>query len=421
MGARPRLLLLLPSTTYRAAAFVEAARRLDVELTVGTDHRSVFAASQPERYLSLDFADRGRAAAQAAEFAARHPVAAVVGVDDDTAVLASAVAAALGLSHNPLAATLAARNKLEQRSALAAAGVPVPGFEAHGLDEDPRSVAAAVSYPCVVKPLCLAASRGVIRADGPAAFVAAHRVLASILSEADVAARGAESRRYLVEAFVPGPEVALEGVLEGGQLRVLALFDKPDPLDGPYFEETIYVTPSRLEAQVQRALAGCAAAAARALGLACGPVHVELRHNERGPWLIELAARSIGGRCSQVLRFGDGDPAASLEELLLRHALGLPVPTWEREAAAAGVMMIPVPGAGVLRGVRGVDAARRVPGVEDVVITAHVGQRLEPLPHGSRYPGFIFARAASPQDAESALRRAHACLAFDLAAEGKGD
>ena len=195
---------------------------------------------------------------------------------------------------------------------------------------------------------------------------------------------------------------------------MLALFDKPDPLDGPYFEETIYVTPSRLDGAAQRSLADCAERAARALGLVSGPVHVELRHNQDGPWLIELGARPIGGRCSAVLRFGGGPEPMALEELLLRHALGLPVPSWERAAGAAGVMMVPVPGAGVLRAVRGVEAARGVAGVDDVVITAHVGQTLVPPPRGARYPGFIFARGDTAGEVESALRRAHACLAFDL-------
>ena len=418
MGARARLLLLLPSTTYRAAAFVEAARRLDVDLTVASDQNSAFSGREPERLATFDFAHRDTAAEEAAAFAAAHPVAAVVGVDDDTAILAAAMAERLGLPHNPVAATLAARNKLGQRRALAAAGVPVPAFAVHALDEDPLAVARTAPYPCVVKPLCLSASRGVIRADGPEAFVAAHGVLAEILGSPDAARRGEDSRRYLVESFVPGPEFALEGLLEAGRLRVLALFDKPDPLDGPTFEETIYLTPSRLDRTAQRALEACAARAAAAVGLVSGPVHVELRFNDAGPWLIELGARPIGGRCSAVLRFGEGAAAISLEELLLRHALGLPVPAVERETAAAGVMMIPVPGAGVLRAVRGVEAARAVPGVEDVAITAHPGQRLVPLPRGDRYPGFIFARGGEPAGVEAALRRAHACLRFDLAPQG---
>jgi biotin carboxylase len=414
VGARPRLLLLLPSTTYRAAAFVEAARRLDIELTVASDQGSVFSAARPEALLTLDLARRERAVAQARAFAALHPVAAVVGVDDDTAIVAAAVGAALGLPHNPLDAALAARDKHRQRVLLSGAGVPVPAFRLHRLGEDPAAVAAASAYPCVLKPTCLSASRGVIRADSRDAFVAAHTVLTEVLGEAVLPAQGGD--HYLVEAFIPGPEVAVEGLLVGGRLVPLALFDKPDPLDGPYFEETIYVTPSRLTEEEQRDLVACAERAALALGLVTGPVHVELRHNARGPWLIDLGARPIGGRCSAALRFGAGEAAMSLEELLLRHALALPLPTLERELQPSGVMMIPVPWPGVVQAVRGVEEARAVPGIEDVVITAHRGERLVAPPRGSRYPGFIFARGDSPAAVESALRRAHACLRFDVAA-----
>ncbi|MGA2382043.1 MAG: ATP-grasp domain-containing protein [Gemmatimonadales bacterium] len=410
----PRLLLLLPSTTYRATAFVEAARRLDLDLTVATDHTSVFAAREPERLVTFDFAHPERAVEQARAFAARHPVRAVVGVDDDTVVVAAAIAAALGLPHNPVEAARAARDKHRQRVLHAERGVNVPASQLHALDEDTAAVARAAPYPCVLKPTCLSASRGVIRADSPSDFVAAHARLARILSEPEVAALGTAARHYLVEAFVPGPEVALEGVLDGGRLHVLALFDKPDPLNGPYFEETIYVTPSRLAEAAQRAIGECAGRAAEALGLVTGPVHAELRWTDR-PWLIEMAARPIGGRCSRVLRFGpDG---ISLEELLLRQAAGLSVPSCRREAQPVGVMMIPTPGAGVLRAVRGLDEARAVPGIEGIELTAHPGQRLVPLPEGSQYPGFIFARSPSPEECEAALRRAHACLAFDLEPE----
>jgi biotin carboxylase len=415
-ATRPRLLLLLPNTTYRATAFVEAARRLDAELTVATDEASVFESRRPDKLVTFDFGRREVAAQQARAFAARHPVGAVVGVDDDTAVVASVIAAALRLPGNPVEATMAARDKHRQRMVLAAGGVPVPRFGLHRLEESPEAVARSAEYPCVLKPLCLSASRGVIRASTPQQLVAAHAVLTSILTSPDVAARGRSSHYYLVESYVPGPEVALEGLVDGGRLRVLALFDKPDPLEGPYFEETIYVTPSRLAAAAQRALAECAQRAVTALGLVTGPVHAELRFNDRGPWLIELAARPIGGRCSRVLRFGDGPDPTSLEELVLRHALGAPIPTFQREATPAGVMMIPTPAAGVLREVVGVEAARRVPGVEDVEITVHVGQRLVPPPAGSRYPGFIFARGETAAAAETALRRAHRRLRFVLAA-----
>jgi len=368
----------------------------------------------PAGLLTLDFSRPERAVEQATRFAAGHPVAAVVGVDDDTAVLAARIAAALGVEGNPIDATLAARDKHRQRVALAAAGVPVPRFSLHDLSDDRRALAARVHYPCVVKPLRLAASRGVIRADDSTAFAAAVARLARILAEPD--ACGVAATQFLVEDFVPGVEVALEGLLVGGRLRVLALFDKPDPLNGPFFEETIYVTPSRLPGEAQEALARCAGDAAHAIGLAAGPVHAELRWDSRQPWLIELAARPIGGRCSAALRFPSGEPGEhrplSLEEVILSHALGLSPVRLEREGGAAGVMMIPIPAAGVLREVRGLAAAQAIPLVEEIAITAHIGQALVPLPEGSRYPGFIFARGATPEQVERALRAAHARLQF---------
>jgi len=421
----PRVLLLLPTTTYRTTAFVAAARHLDVALTVASELPSTFEQAQPEALLTLDLADPERAAERAAEFARSHPIHAVVGVDDDTAVAAAAIAERLGLRGNPVPAALAARDKNRQRQALALAGVPVPRFVLHRIDADPAILARDVPYPCVLKPLRLSASRGVIRADDARAFIAAFGRLRAILSEPAVARCGEPARHILVEEFIPGPEVALEGLLTDGRLHVLALFDKPDPLDGPFFEETLYVTPSRLPEPAQRALAATAQAAAAALGLIEGPVHAELRVNERGTWLIELAARPIGGRCSAALRFeardeGRGERDGSLEELILRHALGMELPSLRREARASGVMMIPVPGRGTLQEVRGVDEARAVPLVEDVVITAYRGELLVPLPEGARYPGFIFARGEKPELVETALREAHRRLSFVLA-PSRGD
>jgi biotin carboxylase len=399
----PRLLLLLPTTTYRTAAFVDAARRVGADLTVASEQPSTLETTNPAGLLTLDFRNPEHAADQARDFARRAPIDAVVGVDDDTAVVASVVAARLRLPGNPVEASQAARNKHKQRELLSKHHVPAPQFALHPLARDPQELARSITYPCVLKPLHLSASRGVIRADNPAGFVAAHARLVAILAGCDT--------EFLVEDFVPGYEVALEGLLVNRRLHVLAIFDKPDPLDGPFFEETIYVTPSRAPAGLQKTIAECAERATRALGLVEGPVHAELRYNERGPWLIELAARPIGGRCSAVLRFGEG---VTLEELILRHALGMPIPSLVREKGAAGVMMIPIPGAGVLREVRGVAEAKAVPLVEDVQITAHPGERLVPFPEGSRYPGFIFARGETPSAVEGALRESHRRLTFTL-------
>ncbi len=383
-----RLLLLLPTVTYRTVAFVEAARRLGIEVTVASERPSTFERANPTGLVTLDFADPAHAAAQARAFARAHPVHGVVAVDDDTAVVAAAIAQELGLRGNPVAAARAARR-----------------------------VAGRAAYPCVLKPLRLSASRGVVRADDPPGFVAAFRRVQAILEQPEVAGCGEWARHILVEEFVPGREVAVEGLVMRGSVRVLAIFDKPDPLDGPFFEETIYLTPSRLARTAQQAIAACAQAAVDALGLREGPIHAEIRHNDRGAWLIELAARPIGGRCSGALRFEmreteNGKRETSLEEIIIRHALGMELPTLEREEQASGVMMIPVPGAGVLRDVRGVVEARAVPLVEEVAITAHPGQTLVPWPEGSRYPGFIFARGESSEAVEAALRAAHARLEF---------
>lgn len=405
----PRILLLLPTSTYRAGAFLEAAKGLGVEVVVASERPNVFQEAQPGRYLSLDFFNPDKAARQAIDFAVTRPIDAIVGIDDATTVLAAALSAGLSLPHNSVASTAASRDKHQMRDLLSRDGVPVPSYVLRSLDDDPVLEARRMVYPCVVKPLMLSASRGVIRADDEGQFVGAVRRLEAILRTPDAAALGDIARQVLIEAFVPGREVALEGLLVRGELHVLALFDKPDPLDGPFFEETIYVTPSRLPAPVQTEIASCTARAARALGLQDGPVHAELRVGSRGPSVIEVAARSIGGLCSRTLRFGTG---LSLEELILRHALGIGIPSLTRERLAAGVMMIPIPRAGVLKEVRGQAEARSVSGIEEIAITAHPGEDLVPLPEGARYLGFIFARAESPERVEAALREAHRRLEF---------
>jgi biotin carboxylase len=310
----PRVLLVMRTRTYRAKAFLEAAERVGLRVTVATERDQPLAALTPGASIGLDFQNHRRAEAQVRDFVAEYPLDAVLAVDDDTTVLAVQIARSLGLPHNPVEAVKAARYKDVMRLALSEVeGVCSPAFELIPLDEDPRRFAERAHYPVVLKPLSLAASRGVIRADNPDQFVAAVREIASILAETDLEPDDPGSRQILVEHFIPGREVALEGLLVDGTLTTLALFDKPDPLDGPYFEETIYVTPSRLPQSAQRAISEAAQSAARALGLSSGPVHAELRLNDAGAWIVEVAARSIGGLCSSTLRFGEG---ISLEEII---------------------------------------------------------------------------------------------------------
>lgn len=411
-----RLLLLVPTQSYRGDDFLAAARRLGVPVIVGTDrcHRIEDAFGPSDGLLSLDYRKPEKAAEEIAREAARAPIAGVIPADDGTAVIAALAAERLGLPRNPPAAARRTANKHAQREALAAGGVPVPWFRAFPLEGGAGEPSGSVPYPCVLKPLGLSGSRGVIRADDPEAFRQAWHRIEAILGTARTdrkAREGAEGSRILVEAFVPGPEVALEGLLRGGRLEVLAIFDKPDPLDGPFFEETIYVTPSRHPAATRRRVVETVAAAAGALGLREGPVHAEARLGPDGPVILEVAARTIGGLCARALRFGAG---ASLEEIVVAHAVGLPIDSVRRESRASGVMMLPIPRRGVLHGVAGVEAARNVPEVEDVVITVPVGREVVPLPEGDAYLGFLFARAATPDAVEAALRAAHRRLTFDI-------
>lgn len=398
-------MLLTTVRSYRLEAFRAAAGRLGVDVATGIDLPEQLADQWPDA-LPLVFADVAESARRIAAYAAERPLAAVLSVDDSGSLVAAAAGAMLGLPHNDPAAAEAARDKSVMRRLLRDGGVPVPWFREFSTADDPVVVAGLAPYPCVVKPVNLNGSRGVMRADSPAELAAAIGRLSRMM-----AVETAEPRPYLIEGFIPGTEVALEGMLDQGVLTVLALFDKPDPLDGPFFEETIYVTPSRLHADTQRAIESMTARAARALGLVAGSVHAELRVNRDGVWIIELAGRSIGGLCSQVLRFGVD---ASLEELIVRQAAGLPLGDTSRGDRAAGVMMIPIPERGLLREVAGVAEAAAVPLITSVEITARLNYPLVPLPEGDSYLGFIFARGDTPEAVEAALRRAHGCLRFEI-------
>jgi biotin carboxylase len=410
--AAPRVLILYGPASYRHAAFLGAATRLGLDAIQGIDLPDPLATHWGVP-VSLDFSAPDAAVSRIAGMHAERPISAVLAVDDGATLLAARAADHLGLAHNDPDSALAARDKWVMRERFAAAGVPVPVFRRWPLDADPAAVADAaaeeIGYPCVVKPPRLSGSRGVIRADDREQFIVAWMRARRIVEEDGA---GPEAAFLLAEEYLPGVEVAVEGLLTGGDLRTLAIFDKPDPLEGPFFEETIYVTPSRLPAATQAAISEMTARAAAAVGLRTGPVHAELRVNERGVWPIELAGRSIGGLCSSVLEHTLG---ATLEEVILRHAVGWPLPESAGGAPAVGVMMIPIPGAGMLRGWTGDEAACAVPGVTGVEITARVNNPVVPLPEGAAYLGFIFARGETPEQVEAALREAHACLRFDIA------
>ena len=397
------MLLIVPSVTYRAPDFMAAARELGAAVTVASERLAAMSTAMGERALTLRLSDPQDAAETIVARARDTPFAAIVGVDDQGLMTAALAAERLGLAHNPPAAVACTRDKAAMRRALAEAHVPQPCFALLAAGADVPTAARKIGLPCVVKPRSLSGSRGVIRAEDPdRARAAAERVrgiLAATGEPADVP--------LLLESYVPGAEVAVEGLLCSGRLEVLAIFDKPDPLEGPYFEETLYVTPSRLPAAVLAEVERITAQAVRALGLREGPVHAELRVPDQGVRVLELAARSIGGLCSRALRFGAG---VSLEQLILRHALGLGADDLARESVAAGVMMIPIPRAGTLVEVGGQAQARAVEGIDGLQITIPRGRPVVPLPEGDRYLGFLFARGLTAAAVERSLREAHARL-----------
>ena len=396
----PRLLLLLPTRTYRTPALLAAAARCGVELTVASEEPSSVSQLNPSGFLTLPFSVPEDCVAPVLAFHQQFHVDAVIGIDDAVVEAAAVVARTLELPHNDPVSVAAARDKKRSRELLVAGNVPCPESEWRGWGETDCDCSPEFGFPAVVKPLSLSASRGVIRVDDAAALSAAVSRVESIVAEEE----GCDLEDgFLVESFVSGPEVAVEGLLRGGVLEVLAVFDKPDPLEGPYFEESIYLTPSRLGPAIQAELGQVSAAACRALGLVEGAVHVELRVTESGPVVIEVNPRAIGGLCSDVLRFGTG---LGLEDILLHHALGDRAPLPKRVDTAAGVLMLPVQGGGTLVRVDGVEAAAAVTGVERVAITVHPGQELAAWPEGGAYPGFVFARGESAEDVEQALHTA---------------
>jgi hypothetical protein len=403
-----RALLIGSVTGYQTRTFAAVARRLGYELTLATDQCKKLEDPWGEHAITVRFE---HAEAFSRRLAVAGPFDAIVAVGDHPTLLAAMTAERLGMPYHSPASVAACRNKYQSRKLFRAAGLPAPSYFRIRLGDAqwPRR-----QYPCVLKPLGLSGSRGVIRADDDASFAAAFHRIARLLESLEIRRLREEQNRFIqVEEFIEGREYALEGLLTNGRLRILALFDKPDPLDGPFFEETIYTTPSRAPAAVQEEIAATTGRALAALGLSHGPVHAEMRVNGRGVWMLEVAARPIGGLCAQTLRFAGG---TSLEEVILRHATGENVEGLALESPASGVMMIPIPRGGVFEGTGGIEDAKAVPGIEDAIITAKPGQALVPLPEGSSYLGFLFARGELPAAVEDSLRVAHSKLRFRIAA-----
>ncbi|MGH9408912.1 MAG: ATP-grasp domain-containing protein [Vicinamibacterales bacterium] len=474
-----RILILSHTTGYQLRAFNDAAEALGIELVFATDRCHALDDPWQDRAIAVRFYDVDGSVAAIVEAVQERRVDGLIAVGDRQVLLAARAAAALGLPWHSTAGAVASTDKRRSREALAAAGLPSPAFCVFPVTSPhpaPRTRTPPVTsplpaprppFPLVLKPVGLSGSRGVIRVDDDAGLAAAIERIQALLARPQIrAARAGLEDEILVEAYIDGREFAVEGVMSAGELRVFAIFDKPDPLEGPFFEETIYVTPSREPAAIQARIIDHVARAAVVLGLRHGPIHAECRVTSAEEVVVlEVAGRPIGGLCSRVLTFvgaksaegangaggagakgancaegadanetdgaegagaGTGGSArVSLESVLLEHALGRALDEWTLAPGAAAVMMIPIPARGLYKGVAGDDEARAVSGVTDVRITAKVGQLLEPLPEAGSYLGFIFARGGAPAAAEASVRAAHAKLRFSIAREvavrGTGD
>ena len=406
MTGKPCVLIIAPHGSYRTMPFIAAADRLGIHALIASEGKhsivSVYAQG-----IHIDLREEDQALKELLRAATQHQVVAVIGTDDATTELAAQLAQQLKLPHNDPESVRIARRKDQARACLATHAVAVPSHRRIDLAQVLADQLDDLQFPIVVKPVALSASRGVIRANNQSELLAAIVRVQQLLNS--ITDLEPDAQRYLLlEQYIPGVEIAVEAMLYRGELQILTIFDKPDPLEGPFFEETYYITPTRLSAAEQAEVKRVVQLACDAYGLQEGPVHAECRLNADGVFILEVAARTIGGLCGRLLRFGTG---YSLEELVLAHAMGKPL-NLNSDGGAAGVMMIPIPKAGMLKRVEGLLDAQRVPFIEDINIQVREGHELIPLPEGASYLGFIFSRAPSAQQAEQALRAAHACLQF---------
>jgi len=404
-----RCLLIAPKHSYRIAAYLRAARELGVELVIASDGKDSLV-QELASGIHIDFDQVEAALHHIADYAEHHPLSAVLPSDDRSVPLSAAVASALNLSHNSPQTAITSRRKDLSRAQLQGAGLNVPAHQVLDIEALNQQQVPDFAAPWVLKPLSLSASSGVIRVDQAQALPQAGAQIAPIVS---ALGDPDEASRVLVESYIEGDEVAVEALVGEHGLSILAVFDKPDPLCGPYFEETLYVSPSRHSARRQAALRQQLQLAIEAMGIRVGPVHAEFRldRNDQA-WILEIATRSIGGDCARTLEYLHGH---SLESMIIANALGLPLASPKQTSPAAGVMMIPTPKPGVLRRVEGIMAAQQVPGIESVELAVREGHELQVLPQASSYLGFIFARGEDPAQVEAALREAHAKLTIVVA------
>ena len=401
------VLLVAPHNSYRIHAYVKAASHLGIKIVIASQS-SYSLVSAVADGLQVDFSDDNSSLQVVLQADRDHHFQAVISTDDGAVRLAAVLAQALGLPSNaPDSAELTRRKDLA-RKRLHSRGAVVPFFRVVNISSSLESKLNQLQYPVVVKPLAMSGSKGVIRANNHQECLNAIARIKPIL--ADITNQF-EREHVLIEGYISGKEVAFEGLLRKGELRQLTIFDKPDQMEGPFFEETYYVTPTQILEAEQSLVHRRVTEACEAYGLREGPIHAELRLLNDEAYIIEMASRTIGGDCADMLEFGLN---IGLEELVLLQALGKPldIPSLEE---SVGVLMIPIPSRGLLRRVEGIGKAKKVPHIMDIGISVREGYEVVPLPEGSSYLGFIFAKAPTAELVEVALRKAHMCLKIVIA------
>ena len=398
------VILIIPSGSYRTNAFMNAVIKLDLKVLVITDKSQVFSEHYPENVISMNFQLWKDWLDIIREWSERYYLKAVIGVDEESIVLAARLSESLGIEHNSLESVKITKDKYLMRRELKKFGLICPWFKRFSVHKLPKEIFSEISLPCVIKPTFLSASQGVLRVNSLEEFMGGFEMLIDLLSQDEMKMLGGEKANWiLVEEFIPGKEVSIEGIVNNGILKDLAIFDKPEPLDGPTFPETIFVTPTILDEHIQLSILETAQTALTALKIVKGPVHVELRINNNGNYILECAARSIGGLCSRILEFKGG---MSLEELILCSSLGRNVEKTKLIERAKGVMMMPIEKRGILREIIGIEAALSVRGITDLQTTIRLNEILEPLPKGGRYLGFLFAEGKDQDMVKKVLKKA---------------
>jgi biotin carboxylase len=374
---------------------MNAADKLDLKILVVTDNSQVFSDQFPDNIITMNFDHWTEKLDEISEWSDRFNLMAVIGVDEESILLAAIFSQYLGIEHNSIESVMRTKNKLLMRFELKKARMNCPWFRSFSIEKLPDDIIEEINFPCVIKPTFLSASQGVLRVNNEQEFKEGFQILTDLLSQKKIKKRGGEEANYImVEEYIPGNEVSIEGIVSQGKLKILAIFDKPEPLEGPTFEETIFVTPTTLSGSMQSSLYETAQQAMETLGIVKGPVHIEVRINSNGNYILECASRSIGGMCSKILEFQGG---MSLEELILRSSLGRNIEKSNLSDTAKGVMMMPIKNSGKLKEMRGVEEAISVDGITDLQITIKPGEMLDPLPKGDRYLGFLFAEGKNQE------------------------